>query len=84
MHCSVDAKAKIVANVLFSYELVQINVRIHVKEVDNPGGGNFYWFVTEGGQTQSIFEKPKNILHLGNFRPQRYTKPKNILKLGHL
>ena len=46
-------------------------------------GGNFYWFVT-GGQTQSIFEKPKNILHLGNFRPQRYTKPKNILKLGHL
>ena len=40
-----------------------------------PRGGNFYWYVT-GGQTQYIFEKPKNILNLGNFRPQKYTHPK--------
>ena len=40
--------------------------------------GNFFWYVT-----QYISEKPKNILNLGHFGPQKYTQPKNIPNLGH-
>ena len=53
---------------------------------------DFYRYVTGGGgQTQYIFEKPKNILNLGHFRPQKiystqkhteirtFVDPKNIL-----
>ena len=38
----------------------------------HPGERGFYRYVMRG-QTQYIFEKSKNILNLGHFRPQKYT-----------